>query len=1035
MKTQERGIGFMKIVIIFSIMSLIQSKSLGQYKWQKSLGNNGYSYSGKSVITNSGIVIFASSDQNVGFNKTQNGFGLIDYWIVKIDTLGNKIWDKTFGGSSNDFNDNEGLAPQSVYGEIIETKDKGFLLGGTSSSNTNGNKSAPVYGFLDLWVIKLDSNGNKIWDKSFGGSRNESSATIFETENGFLIGCSSSSDSGTGNKISNNKPSTLQSHWDFWLLKLDLNGDIIWQKSYGGSEDDILTKIIQINKNKYILTGTCGSNISGDVSQSSIGGSDYWFICIDSNGNKIWDKRFGGNQTEVMKSSFYMNNIIYSTGTSISSQNGDVSKINNGNVDCWILAIDANGNKIWDNLFGGNFDDKPYDLSGNQKNLYIGLNSNSNSIGSKSENNRGFEDFWIMKIDSSGKKLWDKTIGGDQYEVITSIQLLKDGSILTIGNSNSDISGDRIVARKGNKDILMVNLKDIRSKVQGRVFPDFNANCIYNKPSEYNIPNILVHNKVENTYAMTGDSIYTMYLFDRDTAILQVVNLDTNLYISCSKDSIFLDLTGKGDTSDIDFPIRTNVTGYCIKINGHCHSRLRPGMWSNYQLNFQNYAFDTAYNAYIDVEVDTSKIDSINSLYSYTRIGNILRFAIGSVIPFKAFSLSYNIKLKANVVIGSLHCHRTRVYPICNLYPSTAYDSSVIVPMIRCLPNDTVELTLRNVGSKNQNDWGTVKTYEDVIIFARDTFKLNVGNSQIFKYRLDTNKVFTAEIFNSNFDPVTPILIRHDDLCTNNKPMITNNPALNFARHDEAKEYEEDCDIVRGSYDPNMKSVIPVGLFSEHYTATGTELKYRIDFQNTGTDTAFRVVLVDTLNDILNIASFVPGISSHPYSVEFGGRAVKFVFDPIALIDSGTNEPASHGYVTFKIKHNVNITPKTRIENKADIYFDYNAPVRTNTVFNTIFDTIQIVVPRAGGSIVDRNDASITVFPNPTSDKFYIRMSEPVYHLLVELYDIHGRMIHQVYSKNNQLIELESTGLQKGIYLIRCMSEDKLIVLKKLVVE
>jgi uncharacterized repeat protein (TIGR01451 family) len=229
--------------------------------------------------------------------------------------------------------------------------------------------------------------------------------------------------------------------------------------------------------------------------------------------------------------------------------------------------------------------------------------------------------------------------------------------------------------------------------------------------------------------------------------------------------------------------------------------------------------------------------------------------------------------------------------------------------------------------------------------------------------------------------------------------------------------------------------VQPSGFLSEHYTVNGTELKYRIDFQNTGTDTAFRVVLVDTLSSFLNIASFVPGVSSHPYSVEVGGRAVKFIFDPIRLIDSGTNEPASHGYVHFKIKPIQGLRQKTKIENRADIYFDYNASVRTNTVFNTIFDTIQIYVPKGGSTIAENDKTSVIVFPNPATDKFFIQISEPVRDLSIEIYDMQGRLIKTISSSNNQTIEVSAQGMTKGIYHIRCISGEKLIVVKKLMVQ
>ena len=494
-------------------------------------------------------------------------------------------------------------------------------------------------------------------------------------------------------------------------------------------------------------------------------------------------------------------------------------------------------------------------------------------------------------------------------------------------------------------------------------------------------------------------------------------------------------MSSNNDTTGIDFPIRSNKSGHCINITSFSSGLLRPGRWGDYQLNFQNNAFDTAYNAYIEIELDMSTIDSIVSPYAFSQIGNILKFNLGHIKPFGYGAISYSIKLKTSVVIGSSQCHRAKVFPHCRLYPSNGYDGSDIKASVKCLGNNTIELELENAGSQNQTQRGKLAIYQDESLRKQDSFKMDKGTSSKFQYQLDDNKVFTAEVYSANGHPVTPILIRHQDLCANKRPIISNNPVVNFYRHDEAKEYEESCRIVQGSYDPNVKSVQPSGFLSEHYTANGTELKYRIDFQNTGTDTAFRVVLIDTLSPLLNIATFMPGVSSHPYSIEFGGRGVKFIFDPIALVDSFKNEPLSHGYVHFKIKPIQGLRQKTKIENRADIYFDYNSPVRTNTVFNTIFDTIQIYVPKGGSAITENDKTSVIVFPNPTTDKFFIQMSEPVKDLSIEIYDMQGRLIKTVSSPNNQTIEVSAEGMNKGIYHIRCMSGEKLVVVKKVKVE
>ena len=1024
-KKTKKAIG-MKFIIL--LMILVYGNVYGQWKWQKSIGGLNSEVPIEIVKAKDGFIIAGNSTSNVSFDKSENSKNNSqDFWIIKVDSNGNRIWDKTIGSNSED-----------VLSTMIITSDNGFILGGYSTGNIGGDKTETNYGKRDFWIVKLDSLRNKVWDKTFGGSDDDEDCKIIEFNNGYIVAGTSRSDS-SGNKLTR-----LNGVYDVWIIKIDRNGNKIWEKTLGGSGYDKLDDLIQLNNNEIIIGASSSSSISNDKSTNTISNNgffDFWVIKIDSNGNKIWDKVYGSSGGEAISDVELFNNKILLVGTTYNSRGGfDITETHRGDTtfdDIWIQAIDFNGSKLWNKIIGGNLSETEPKISIDKNYIYISCLSTSNNSFDKSEPNRSFSpynDFWILKLDSLGKIYWDKTIGtsnGENY--VCKPIILNSILIVGVGSGGADI--DKVVNSNGGADFWLINLYNPIKKIKGSVFPDFNSNCLYNRPSEFTFPNVLIHNKTENTYAMTNDSFYTMYLFDRNTAVLKIINLDSNLYIACGKDSIVVDMTGKTDTSGIDFPIRSNKTGHCINITSFSSGSLRPGRWGNYQLNYQNNAFDTAYNAYIEIEVDTSAIDSIKSPYSFTLTGTILRFNLGHLRPFGFSSVSYSIKLKTTVIIGSSHCHRAKVFPICNIYPTKVYDSSEIQPMMRCLQNDTVEFTLKNIGLRDQKDWGHSIIYVDELILKKDSFKLTVGNSRIFKYKLDTNKVFTAEVFNSNFHPVTPILIRHNDLCANKRPIIPANPALNFSRHDEAKEYEEACTIVRGSYDPNIKSVQPVGMFAEHYTSTGTELKYRIDFQNTGTDTAFRVVLVDTLSSFLDIASFVPGVSSHPYSVEFGGRAVKFIFDPIRLIDSGTNEPASHGYVHFKIKHITGISPKTKIENKADIYFDYNAPIRTNAVFNTIFDTIQIYVPKGENAITENHKTTILVFPNPTTDKFFIQMSEPVKYLSLEIYDMQGRLIKSVPSSNNQTIEVSAQGMTQGIYHIRCMSGEKLVVVKKVMVE
>jgi|GEM_PF-1654427 uncharacterized repeat protein (TIGR01451 family) len=149
--------------------------------------------------------------------------------------------------------------------------------------------------------------------------------------------------------------------------------------------------------------------------------------------------------------------------------------------------------------------------------------------------------------------------------------------------------------------------------------------------------------------------------------------------------------------------------------------------------------------------------------------------------------------------------------------------------------------------------------------------------------------------------------------------------------------------VVSGSYDPNDISVSPIGFTSQGYVTNLQSLSYTINFQNTGTDTAFNVTVVDSLPLSLDKYSLQILGYSHPYSYEFKpGNVVAFHFNNLLLPDSNANEAASHGFIKFRINQQAGNTAGTQIKNSASIYFDYNAPVATNEVLNTIFDCNQM---------------------------------------------------------------------------------------------
>jgi hypothetical protein len=314
---------------------IVKIDSNGVKQWDKRYGGiNGDHHSYMCHTVDSGYVIAGSSISNNSGDKTDTCRGSNDYWIVRTDANGNKLWDKTFGGIGND-----------LLESIVQTRDKGFLLGGTSSSSSSGDKSDTLRGVSDYWIVKTDSNGIKQWDKCFGGLLDEFFISAQQNfDGGYILGGTSSSGIGGDKSVAN---------WgmrDYWIVKIDSTGTKLWDKVYGGTDDEILGSIIESSDNGFIIAGTSYSGISGDKTQNVVGGSDYWIIKTDSSGIIQWDKDFGGSSADQLVSTVTQtfDGGYLLPGASYSNAGGDKTENNLAVRQAWVVKTDAQGNKQWD---------------------------------------------------------------------------------------------------------------------------------------------------------------------------------------------------------------------------------------------------------------------------------------------------------------------------------------------------------------------------------------------------------------------------------------------------------------------------------------------------------------------------------------------------------------------------------------------------------------------------------------------------------------------------------------------------------------
>ncbi|QHT69502.1 PKD domain-containing protein [Rhodocytophaga rosea] len=384
--------------------------------WNKVYGGGNLDVYNSAVPTSDGGYLLAGySSSGVGGDKTEGTRGGDDYWVVKISSTGVKQWDKRFGGSGHE-----------NLNEAIQTSDGGYLLGGSTLSGVGGDKTEGTRGGRDYWVVKISSTGVKQWDKRFGGSGTDELISLIRTsDGGYLLGGYSNSGAG------GDKSEAGRGLEDYWVVKISSTGVKQWDKRFGSPNKDVLSSLISTTDGGYLLAGTNLSASGGDKSEAGRGGLDYWVVKISSTGVKQWDKRFGGSSDDESYSLTKTADGAYIVGgKSKSGISGDKSQSNQGEYDYWIVKISSAGAKQWDKGFGGGFSDEFSKIIHTTDGGYL-LGGNSNSVisGDKTEDTRGYADFWIVKLNSSGTKQWDKRFGGSYIETMHSLMQTSDGAI------------------------------------------------------------------------------------------------------------------------------------------------------------------------------------------------------------------------------------------------------------------------------------------------------------------------------------------------------------------------------------------------------------------------------------------------------------------------------------------------------------------------------------------------------------------------------------------------------------------------------
>lgn len=357
----------------------------GEIQWDNTIGGSDFDVLfGIAVLDDGSMVVAGESKSSIGGDKTVASQGGSDYWVLKLDTEGNILWQNAFGGSSDD-----------ILRGFNTTADGGFLLTGHSFSGISGDKTEANNGLEDYWVVKIDSNGVFQWDKTLGGSGIDHSWSVSEATDGsiFVGGLSNS-------PISGDKTEPTMGSRDLWIAKLSSGGDLIWENTIGGDGSDVVYDMVATEDNGLVLGAMSNSNISGDKTENSKGGSDIWMVKLNEDGNILWQKTIGGSSSDGTDGLIRIPDVGYLIASnSTSPVSGDKTE-GTFSYDYWIVKVDETGNVIDQNTIQGFDIDIALGLDLAHESGYIAVGYSDSDTGlDKEEDAQGYFDIWVTRLD------------------------------------------------------------------------------------------------------------------------------------------------------------------------------------------------------------------------------------------------------------------------------------------------------------------------------------------------------------------------------------------------------------------------------------------------------------------------------------------------------------------------------------------------------------------------------------------------------------------------------------------------------------
>jgi hypothetical protein len=814
---------------------------------------------------------------------------------------------------------------------------------------------------------------------------------------------------------------------EFSLRKLDENGNIVWRKQFdfpvwtGSSQLIKTTKtdfvlpvylrngtyegvLLRLNSNgDTVSTIKLGTNLGGGISDFIIEPDGYTWIKdntlqkVDNSGRVKWSNVLSFDE---MEGGFYqLNKAKDSTYFFNSRYKG--------------IKLDNNGNRVWKK-------DLPLVVAQSVLNddgelAIVGIVPTFNNNRKKLE---------MYKLNKDGSIQWHRQFYTEEDAYLKGIVKLPKGGYFMYGGIGESKT---IVLRITEEGFLNSNF------LEGKVIRDIDKNCMETM-GDFVCKSCLIEAYKSNgdVYkATTNDLGYYSLNVDTGTYTILVYPLTSRSYWQNCTPSVSATFKKNKPIDTLNFYLKPVIVSAAMEVNASTPF-IRRCFPNTYSVKFCNKGSYKTDSAYVVVTLDSllEYMSATRPLIS--RSGRKYRFNIGKVDIEECgnFDIIARVRCGDSTRLGQTICVEAKIFPDSVITPNSLWTGANIEVTGIC-QKDSVIFQVKNTGRVTSSSLNGYVIENDIFRFQRQ-IKLPVAG--IFTEKIPaTGATWRMTVDQEPNHPTSKNPTAFVEGCgLNSLSLRSAGFATKFANDNKALSLDIDCQPIVGAFDPNDKLGYPTGYGIMHNIAQNQDIDYKIRFQNTGTDTAFTVVVRDTISDKLDIGNIEFGVSSHPYKAEiYGKNSVKFTFDNINLVDSFKNEPKSHGFVNFRIKQKTDLKLGSKINNTASIYFDFNDPIVTNTTLHTVGANTVI------STIIEKNTilSDVKVSPNPLIEEaiFELPFNNTSRVLIFQLFTLAGNLIRTEEFIGTRF-EFHREKLPTGVYLYKIRDDENFFGMGKVII-